>query len=312
MSIAHERLERYLSNALAERVTVSATYPLLGGIHRNLLVTTETARGGQFVLRIAPPAKKQLDRLKRRHHPYDLAAEFRTLQCLAGGPLRTPWVCGLDLDGDCVGTPCFLMEYIHGATVLQQCNWDRAVVEKYVQAICKMNALRPPAVARIPSVERLSICQLWEELEQHNAPVSLFNACELLERLTPLEPPVRAFTNGDLGPANFVVCDDGGIGIVDWEFAAYTDPLTELSLLYWWPPDMPFADRFKIDQLYCSLRGYDYAMLRWYRLTSALYGWLQAVIDGRPGVAQSREDFVCERLAEHSKGALHFWNDQRR
>jgi aminoglycoside phosphotransferase (APT) family kinase protein len=173
-----------------------------------------------------------------------------------------------------------------------------------MDAICRMNRMdsREVPSAKLPEVRShrphgISDEWIYENLMRVGAPGEVWRAFELLNRMTPSNVPEPAFTNGDLSPANFIFCGDGTVGIIDWEFAGFTDPLAEIILLRWWPPDRPFLSRFLIDELYCSCCGYDTALLPWYRLNGAIYGWLQATLNAGADIQAARNAEIRECVA---------------
>lgn len=284
-------------------MSVRASWPLAGGVHHNQGV--EIAIGAQvrrFVVRIAPQPQFR-NSIARAMRPYDIASEFHALRDLNGGRLRTPAVWGLDAEGEMLGEPCFLMEHLDGPTVLDVAASDPAAIHAYVSAIREMNSIGPTGVPSVRSPEVVShrtrgVPDSWisAELSGTGAPALLWRAMEFSDRTKPPHLPDPAFTNGDLGPANFILCTDGRVGVVDWDFVGFSDPLAELMLLHWWPPERPFLSRYPVDKLYCQSCGYDAAILPWYRLNGAIYGWLQAALNARADLQVAREAAIRECL----------------
>jgi aminoglycoside phosphotransferase (APT) family kinase protein len=295
-------IQKYVTWALAKVALVNCVRVLAGGIHNNRF--TEVTVDGEvrrFVVRMAPVSRSPKS-IKRMVRPYDIESEFRALQDLTSTPVRTPKVWGLDLESRFLGRPCFLMEYLGGPTVLEAIEFDPTVILEYVETIRLMNDVQP---SQLPSISTLNVkwpdfTEILTSTQLHDSspPDLLCRAIEVSTITRPLHLPAPTFTNGDLGPANFIVCDDGRIGVVDWELVGYSDPLAELMLLHWWPAEQPFLSRYPIDRLYCERCGYDTTLLPWYRLNSAIYGWLQAAMQGCEEIKRSRETVIQQCLTK--------------
>ena len=285
LTIAQERIARYLSWVFGWHVTVLNVSALPGHIHENLHVRVLV--GGEekdLVIRRQPAQDLGF---ARQVSPYDLQLEFLALSDLAETVLPVPQVWGLDLDGHHLGFPAFVMEYIHGRTVLEAVrDHPDGLVPAFADTILAMNRIQPCEVPNLvenrgePADRPVDLLDwLRRQGEQCNAPDFFWTALRRLEREQPEDRPCPAFGNGDLGPQNFVVAEDAAIAILDWEYVGFNDPLAELMLLHVWPIEAPFLTRYPLDRLYCELAGLDVALLKWYEVYGALSGWMFGIMD---------------------------------
>lgn len=276
-------LSRYLSWALNTDVRALGLTSMAGGVHHNWCVTVETAGNvKKFVVRRMPPSE-QFGYARREVTPYRLQKEFNVLQELAAIPLAVPKAWGFDEEGEFLGTPAFVMEFIEGITVLEAVQQKPDVVlPSYAEAIVAMNAILP---AQVPSSDPPTNCDpeplrwLVDHSRGLQLPVGFARGLEMLHDIPPYRP-APAFGNGDLNPQNFIYTPNG-ITIIDWEYAGFNDPLMELMLLHVWPEDEPFLAAYPLDHLYCNLTKIDSELLRWYELYGALSGWIYAAKDNR-------------------------------
>ncbi len=275
----------YLSWALDADAQALTMVVLAGGNHRNVR-TLATVNGDRhaYVLRMAM-ADGTGGFARQEVVPYDLETEFLALRDLQAAPLPTPRIWGLDLGGRFLGRPVFLMDYLEGTTVLDACGSNPNVLETYVDAIRQMNRISPeqvPSVVErrgVPEAPSNQVDWLFRQTEQLAVPDMVRRGLDLARQTEPRERPAPAFGNGDLGPANFIVRDDGCVAVVDWEFVGFADPLSEIMLLHTWPEDKPFLSRYPIDRMYCQRNGLNPQMLPWYELVGTLCGWQYAVKD---------------------------------
>jgi aminoglycoside phosphotransferase (APT) family kinase protein len=230
---------QYLSWALGARVDVQdispLRSPLSGGNHENwrvrALLDNELF---EFVIRIMP--SRETFGFAREVLPYNLETEFLALKDLEKTDLLTPKVRGLDLEGQFLGRPAFVMEYIEGSTILEAIKSDpEAVLQSFAGAILAMNRISslqvPSVVSRYgePGDEPADLVGwLKAQAEKIDAPLFFQRGLKALEKETPHNRPKTAFGNGDLGPQNFIYTSNCSVAIVDWEYVGFSDPLVEI------------------------------------------------------------------------------------
>ena len=175
--------------------------------------------------------------------------EFRFLQVAhkAGVTVPEPWL-ACD-DSGVIGKPFCLMQRLQGEARGHKlvrdpgiAAWGEALAERLGRELAKLHKIRPPldelAFAAQPraSVAQARVAEYRGYLDvMGERQLVLEWALRLLEINAPLTEQI-VLCHGDYRTGNYLV-DDGRLqGILDWEFACWSDPLEDLGWMlgrYW-------------------------------------------------------------------------------
>lgn len=230
-----DRLREYLPDG--RRITGLRR---LGDGHSN---DTYLLEGLDLILR-APPAGPGL------MPDYDVARQYRIMRAVAdtAGAPPVPAVRDLCTDTGVIGRPFFLMQRCAGeSTDWRPPAWLREAPDDFRQrlsrtwigAVASVHRM-PVATFREPARTPAGEAAVWLELARRSdAPRRLL---EVLEDLAADPPPTSGpptCVHGDVKFANLLWTPDGTLtALLDWEFAAVGDPMTDLGyLLGLWPAE---------------------------------------------------------------------------
>ena len=222
------------------QLVVDEVRPLQGGsIQENWRIRCRIAHGGStatrdFVLRKDAPASIASSRPRAEEHAILAAA------CRAG--IRVPGTVGFCDDPGVIGAPFFLMDWVEGVGLGPRVAKDLALGgdrtrlgEELGRQLAKIHAIRPPRPdlaflgAPDPEPAQAAVRQLRATLDGLGAARP---ALEWGLRWAELEaPPCPAPTlvHGDFRTGNYMVDAQGLTAIVDWEFAGWGDPMSDLG-----------------------------------------------------------------------------------
>jgi aminoglycoside phosphotransferase (APT) family kinase protein len=239
--MSSEALEQFiLTRAGAQRVAVTTLQRLgSGSIHDNWVLDAEI-QGGPFaghlaaVLRADAPTDMPFSRSK--------AEEFAVLKAAFDAGVTAPqplWLCE---DVAVFGRPFFIMRRLPGMAAGHRIIKDQSLggdrdrlVERLGAELAKIHSIRPArgnlGFLKVPepSPAIKSVTFYRDCLDKQPTPrPALEWALRWLERHAP--PPKRvALCHGDYRTGNYVLDTQGLRGIIDWEFAHYSDPLADIG-----------------------------------------------------------------------------------
>jgi aminoglycoside phosphotransferase (APT) family kinase protein len=101
----------------------------------------------------------------------------------------------------------------------------------------------------------------------------------------PALPPVR-FSNGDLWLDNFIVKDRKLAGVIDFQNAAFSDPIFEFLLSFFVSPELQGRG---IEERFCQRLEVNPAVLPWYRGLEYFDVWPWLLKTGKPFVHHTQE-----------------------
>jgi len=239
-----DALEAWLARAAgAQAVTLLETKPLKGGaIQENWLIALEVA-GGDFagrqelVLRTDAPSGVEAS-LSR-------AQEFRLLRAAAAAGVTVPeplWLCE---DRAVLGRPFYLMRRLAGTAagfrIMKDASLggDRAALaERLGRELARIHSITPASpLARdlgfldspAPSPALAAVARYRGWLDQLAiADPALEWSLRWAELNAPPAGPL-VLTHQDFRTGNYMVDGQGLTGILDWEFCAWGDPLTDIG-----------------------------------------------------------------------------------
>lgn len=241
-------LEVFLARATgAHWVRVLGEERLGGGaIQDNRLLLVEFAGGRldgrhELVLRTDAPSGVAAS--------WDREHEFRILEAVHAAGVAAPEPVALCTDPAVLGRPFFLMRRVRGEArgvrLVRDPDVIRrgpAIVREVAREMAKLHGIRPPHLGLDflplprpdPARARIALYREWLDALGAAEPV-IEHALRRLE----LEPPRRQETvlvHADLRTGNIMVADGALTAILDWEFAAWSDPYEDLAWFcarYW-------------------------------------------------------------------------------
>lgn len=234
-----EALASYLSHALGGAVEIRAAEPLYGGaIQQNMRLRIEVADGAN---------KGDFDWVLRRDAPAVIASsrsrveEYRLLQAAWAAGVAVPTPRLLCEDPSMLEAPCFLMDYVAGEaspTKLTKAADNKGLVRDLGRNLARIHSIgpgrdgegsdlgflgQPPENAALAVVER---CRCgFDALPAR--PVFEWGL-EWLERNAP-GPGQVSLCHRDFRTGNYLVAEGRLAAVLDWEFAAWSDPHEDLG-----------------------------------------------------------------------------------
>ncbi len=233
--------------------------------------------------------------------PKDLEYEYQILKAMEKIPIPTPWVYGLDLEGEALGVPCFFSDFIHGEPLLTPfLNGETWAEDLYINTVSDLQAVTETdlgsaakLVGRETAEDVLEDAYTYLNAISHPLAVAGYTA---LKQSMPDLPPVK-FSNGDLWLENFIIKDQKLAGVIDFANASFSDPIFEFLLSFFASRELQGRG---IEERFCFLNGYDPALLNWYHGLE-FYDTLRWVL-------KTGEDFVHHSAASLEKD-LQNWLD---
>jgi aminoglycoside phosphotransferase (APT) family kinase protein len=198
--------------------------------------------------------------------PRGMEYEYQALKAVEAIPVPTPRAYGLDLQGEALGLPCFFSDFIEGEALLVPLLAGEAWAEDlYLNSVCALQAVTEDDLGEIAQeFEHTSVEDLLEKDYEYLASQShpLADAAyRKLKAEMPALPGLR-FSNGDLWLENFIARDGRLAGVIDFQNAAFSDPLFEFLLSFFVSPKLHGRG---IEERFCKRIGVDPAVLPWYR-----------------------------------------------
>jgi aminoglycoside phosphotransferase (APT) family kinase protein len=206
--------------------------------------------------------------------PRGMEHEYQLLKAVESIPIPTPRAYGLDLGGEALGAACYFSDFIEGESLLGPMLTGEAWAEDlYLDTVCRLQAVTAEDLGPIAQkLERITAEDVLEEayagLKGRDLPL-LDPVYERLKAEMPELPAVR-FSNGDLWLDNFIVKDGKLAGVIDFQHAAFSDPLFEFLLSFFVSPELKGRG---LEERYCQRIGVDPAVLHWYHGLEYLDAW---------------------------------------
>jgi len=241
------RLSKALGDFIAMRsgadaVRVLAFQRLSGGaIQSNYLFTVECQGGlrpGRLELVVRSDAPSKVDASMTR------AQEFAVLQVAHETGMAVPeplWLCE---DGSVIGAQFYIMtrvpgkaagrDLVRGGVAPEQAG---ALTRQLGQELARLHAVRPP-VPRLGFLPHAHSARARERVAEYRAALDwipqprpvLEYALNWLEDHAPASNDI-VLCHGDYRTGNYMVLDGRVTGVLDWEFASWSDPYEDLGWL---------------------------------------------------------------------------------
>ena len=224
-----------------------------------------------------------------------LGYEYQILKALEPLAIPTPRVYGLDLAGEALSIPCFFSDFIAGESLLNPMLAGEAWAEDaYLEAVCALQAINPADLGEaFKSTKQESTEDVLEDVQayftEHPLPLAE-TACQKLQATKPEFPSLR-FSNGDLWLENFIVRDKKLAGVIDFQNAAFSDPVFEFLLSFFVEPKLQGRG---LEARYCQEIGVDPAILHWYHGLEFLDTWRWVLSSGEGFVHHTAESLETD------------------
>jgi aminoglycoside phosphotransferase (APT) family kinase protein len=234
-------LEAFLARAAgAKRASVVEFRPLAGGaIQDNRLLTVDVEGGAhagrlEAVLRIDAPSRVPIS--------HGRAHEFAILKAAFAAGVTVPeplWLCE---DTDVLGGPFFVMRRASGVAAGHRVVKDvaspgagEALVARLAAEMAKIHAIAPPRAdlgfLPLPAVSPAlrSVARFRDFLDRHRAPRPVLEwGLRWLERHAPPKGEI-VLCHHDFRTGNYLVHQGRLAGVLDWEFAGWSDPHEDIG-----------------------------------------------------------------------------------
>ncbi|OQA22426.1 MAG: Phosphotransferase enzyme family protein [Chloroflexi bacterium ADurb.Bin360] len=227
--------------------------------------------------------------------PRGMEHEYQVLKALEAAPFPTPRVYGLDLPGEALGIACFFSEFIEGesllAPVLSGATWAE---DLYLDAVCALLATTEDDLGAIAQkLERTTAEDVLEDAYADLKDQAIPLAETVYRRLRAEMPnlPALRFSNGDLWLDNFIVKDRQLAAIIDFQNAAFSDPVFEFLLSFFVAPELQGRG---IEARFCRLIGVDPDILYWYHGLELFETWSWLLKTGKPFVHHTAESLTMD------------------
>jgi aminoglycoside phosphotransferase (APT) family kinase protein len=263
--------EVYLSRVLKGQVRF---------VHAELL--TKSTRDAPWCLEVEVSGviRRYVLRLdsKRGEHEYEV------LRAMESVPIPTPQVYGWDPEGNALGVPCFLCDFVEGESLLEpMLAGERWAEELYIATVCALQGVTREQLSTIENrLGREETAEgFLEEAQEYfkTDPHPLADAvyAKLREKMPKL--PAVQFSNGDMWVDNLIVRDRQLAGVIDFENAGFSDPIYEFLLPFFVSPGLRGRG---IEERYCERKGFDVGLLVWYRGLEYFDTWHWVEATGEP------------------------------
>lgn len=221
--------------------------------------------------------------------------EVRALQAVERLPVPTPKVYGWDPEGQALGLPCYLLDFIEGESLLAPMMagepWAEAL---YLDAVLALQAItRDDLLASGLELDAgetaADVLQAAHEvLTDAAGPLAEAAYTRLVSTMPETARSVSAlrFSNGDLWLDNFLVRDRQLAAVIDFTNAGFSDPLFEFLLSFFVAPDLRGRG---IEERYCGRMGIDAGDLNWYHGLELFDTWHWIMRTGEPFVHYTEE-----------------------
>jgi len=279
--------EKYLRSCLEREVRFIQAEPLPKSTRDALWCLDVEVRGERkrYVL--------QLNSRRSEH-------EYAVLRAMELVRIPTPRVYGWDPEGEALGVPCFLRDFIEGESLLQpMLAGERWAEELYIDTVCALQGVTRQQLSVVE--DRLAGEETAEGFLEaayeyfRTDPHPLAEAVHVELRRTMPETPAVRFSNGDLWLDNLIARDKQLAGVIDFENAGFSDPIYEFLLPFFVSPQLRGRG---IEESYCERMGFDAGLLGWYRGLEYLDTWHWVKATGKPF-----EQYTSENL----QAALESW-----
>jgi len=275
-----EACEKYLSQSLSGSVKL---------VHASQLTQSTRQAPWKLDVTLDGSARSYVMQLDARGMEY----EYRVLKAMEKIGVPSPRAYGLDLQGEVLGVPCFFSDFIAGESLLGPMlagePWAEAL---YFDTVCALHSVTQADLGDL-EVDQESADEIleaaWNYFKENPHPLAevMYNK---LKETQPDLPPVR-FSNGDLWLDNFIVQGQKLAGVIDFQNAAFSDPIFEFLLSFFVEPKL---QGHGIEERFCRRLGYDPAILHWYHGLEFFDTWRAVLKYNEPFVHHTAESLEAD------------------
>ena len=221
-----------------------------------------------------------------------LEYEYRVLKAMETVGIPSPRAYGLDLQGEALGVPCFFSDFIVGESLLgPMLNGEPWAETLYFDTVCALHSVTRADLGDL-EVDQQSVDDVletsWGYFKENPRPLAKV-MYQKLKKTQPDISPVR-FSNGDLWLDNFIVQGQKLAGVIDFQNAAFSDPIFEFLLSFFVEPKLQGRG---IEERFCRRLGYDPAILHWYHGLEFFDTWRAVLQYNEPFVHHTAESLVA-------------------
>lgn len=229
--------------------------------------------------------------------------EYAVLRAMESVPIPTPQAYGWDPQGEALGVPCFLCDFIEGESLLEpMLATERWAEELYIDTVCALQKVTREQLSiiedRLLGEETangvLEAAHKYFETEANQLADMVYTQL----RTTMPELPAARFSNGDLWLDNLIARERQLTDVIDFENAGFSDPIYEFLLPFFVSPGLRGRGT---EERYCERMGFDAGLLQWYRGLEYFDTWHWVEATGEPF-----EHYTSEKL----QAALESWLDE--
>jgi aminoglycoside phosphotransferase (APT) family kinase protein len=203
------------------------TWELKGGVSARMTVLEIERPDGQTQKMIV----RQHGDVDLKHNPQIAADEFRLLQLLQSVGLVTPTPYHLDLSGEIFSTPYVVIEYIEGKTEFAPANVPD-LIHQFVTQLSRIHKVdcSQPDLSFLPAQEKIYAKKLRERPTKVDQSLDEGHIRDVLEAVWPFpQRNTSVLLHGDFWPGNVLWRDGQLVAVIDWENAAFGDPLADVA-----------------------------------------------------------------------------------
>lgn len=189
-------------------------------------------------LEIELPDGQRQKMIVRQHGQADLkrnsriaADEFKLLQLLKSVGLATPVAYYFDQSGEIFPTPYVVIEFIEGAVEFAPADIDE-LIRQFATQLALIHAVDCSQldVAFLPEQEKIYTNKLRKRPARLDDALNERQIRDVLEAAWPLQQRnPSGLLHGDYWPGNILWRDGQLAAVIDWEDAAYGDPLADVA-----------------------------------------------------------------------------------
>jgi aminoglycoside phosphotransferase (APT) family kinase protein len=275
-----EACEKYLSRSLGGAVKL---------VHASQLTQSTRQAPWKLDVTLDGSARSYVMQLDIRGMEY----EYRVLKAMEAAGVSSPRAYGLDLQGEALGVPCFFSDFIAGESLLGPMLAGEPWAETlYFDTVYALHSVTQTDLGDL-EVDQESADEIleaaWNYFKENPHPLAEVMYKRFKETQPDL-PPVR-FSNGDLWLDNFIVQGQKLAGVIDFQNAAFSDPIFEFLLSFFVEPKLQGRG---IEERFCRRLGYDPAILHWYHGLEFFDTWRAVLKYNEPFVYHTAESLEAD------------------
>ncbi len=228
-------LAQFVSKVLGRQgLRIEKLFTMSGGaIQENWKMDLRSSEGGKFSIVLRTDAKTKIPGSLSKQQ------EFKFLSMAWAAGVRVPEPICLCEDVSIIGKPFILLAHLPGTTdfdQIRQLNIGEKLGYELGVELAKIHTIEPESTHNLESQSSADFVRQkiksYQEFFDDRDEISLpfewaMRWC--LSRLEGMAPSTVTLTHGDFRTANYLATSDGLSGLLDWEFAGWGDPYSDLG-----------------------------------------------------------------------------------